>query len=422
MIMIPNDDQAVPTVPPVPPVPPAPPATDEVTAAWTRLADPALAPAELAGIAAAYPQLWVNVAWHPQAYPDLLDWLAQLGGDDVRTAVQQRREAAAALQASPATQATATATAPAVRSQRKALFKTLWLYILAFVTMQVVVPIIFLVVIMIVTIRSATSLEEQTQQVQDLLFGPWLPWMQLTAMVAGTCWFFVLRGRRLVTTDLTTTKPVAGRWGLIGKLAIAVLATQAGLYIITTLLYLAGIDLAAAQESGVDALLHSFIGVATITVIGPILEEIIFRGAILRHLEPYGVNFAIVTQALLFGIYHLNLYQGPFAFLMGLILGYVALRFSIKWAILLHIANNTMSVAVGDSEIAGVIYVVVIMLALVVAIIWAILARTQHLALIAEGRSTTIAHPFRTAWSHPLFIVVLAVGLILCTMISAFYA
>lgn len=72
----------------------------------------------------------------------------------------------------------------------------------------------------------------------------------------------------------------------------------------------------------------------------PIAEEILFRGLLLRSLKQYGKGFAIFATAFLFGIFHGNLVQTPFAFLVGLILGYVAVEYSIGWAMVLHMINN----------------------------------------------------------------------------------
>lgn len=72
----------------------------------------------------------------------------------------------------------------------------------------------------------------------------------------------------------------------------------------------------------------------------PIMEEIIFRGLVLRHLEPYGKGFAVIMSAFLFGIFHGNLVQMPYAFLVGLVLGYVAVEYNILWAMVLHMINN----------------------------------------------------------------------------------
>ena len=78
----------------------------------------------------------------------------------------------------------------------------------------------------------------------------------------------------------------------------------------------------------------------------PVFEEILFRGYVLRTLEPYGRKFAIFGSAFLFGIFHGNILQTPFAFVVGLILGYVTLEYSIGWAMVLHTVNNLI---LGDS-------------------------------------------------------------------------
>jgi len=61
------------------------------TAAVALLADPAAPADALAQIAGAYPDLWLGVVNHPNAYPGLLDWLASKGDPSVLAAVQQVR-------------------------------------------------------------------------------------------------------------------------------------------------------------------------------------------------------------------------------------------------------------------------------------------------------------------------------------------
>ena len=74
--------------------------------------------------------------------------------------------------------------------------------------------------------------------------------------------------------------------------------------------------------------------------LAPISEELIFRGFVLRSLRPYGKRFAILGSAFLFGLFHGNLLQTPYAFLVGLVLGYVAVEYSVGWSMVLHIFNN----------------------------------------------------------------------------------
>lgn len=76
------------------------------------------------------------------------------------------------------------------------------------------------------------------------------------------------------------------------------------------------------------------------SLLAPVAEELLFRGLILRTLQPYGRKFAILGSAVLFGLFHGNLLQTPYAFLMGLLLGYVTVEYSVVWSIWLHVFNN----------------------------------------------------------------------------------
>lgn len=74
----------------------------------------------------------------------------------------------------------------------------------------------------------------------------------------------------------------------------------------------------------------------------PVFEEILFRGLILRNLKPYGKKFSILSSSFLFAIFHGNMIQIPFAFLVGLVLCYAAVEYGLIWSVLLHIFNNLM--------------------------------------------------------------------------------
>lgn len=93
----------------------------------------------------------------------------------------------------------------------------------------------------------------------------------------------------------------------------------------------------AINESAVTWQMWLYIGLAA-----PVFEEAVFRGVLMGALAPYGRNFAIVTSALMFGLYHGDLVQGLFAFVMGLVLGFVAMEYSLLWSIVLHVFNNAV--------------------------------------------------------------------------------
>lgn len=89
-----------------------------------------------------------------------------------------------------------------------------------------------------------------------------------------------------------------------------------------------------------SANMDSFGMLLYIGIAAPITEELLFRGLILRSFQPYGKGFAICLSAILFGFFHGSPIQTPFALLIGLILGYVAVEYNIIWAMVLHLINN----------------------------------------------------------------------------------
>ena len=82
-----------------------------------------------------------------------------------------------------------------------------------------------------------------------------------------------------------------------------------------------------------------------IAIIPPIVEELLFRGMIMQSLRKYGNGFAVIASALMFGLYHGNFVQMVFAFIAGLVMGFVVIRTGSLWAsILIHFINNGISV------------------------------------------------------------------------------
>ncbi|GAA4499909.1 hypothetical protein GCM10023172_19250 [Hymenobacter ginsengisoli] len=80
-------------------------------------------------------------------------------------------------------------------------------------------------------------------------------------------------------------------------------------------------------------------------LLAPLLEEILFRGIILRGLlRNYSPAVAIGQSALLFGVFHLNPAQSLFAMLFGVTLGWLYYRTqSLAICITMHALNNLLS-------------------------------------------------------------------------------
>ncbi|NLA86199.1 MAG: CPBP family intramembrane metalloprotease [Clostridiales bacterium] len=81
-------------------------------------------------------------------------------------------------------------------------------------------------------------------------------------------------------------------------------------------------------------------------VIGPVFEEILFRGLIFGEFRKITkVRAALFIQAVLFGIFHLNVIQGSYAFIIGLLLGSVYYRSNLFVApIIVHVIINSSCV------------------------------------------------------------------------------
>lgn len=83
--------------------------------------------------------------------------------------------------------------------------------------------------------------------------------------------------------------------------------------------------------------------VLSAVILGPIAEELTFRGLTLGYARSTGmkVQWAIVLQALLFAVVHGNMVQGSYAFILGLLMGYAVYKTGNLWAsIIIHIGFN----------------------------------------------------------------------------------
>ena len=107
----------------------------------------------------------------------------------------------------------------------------------------------------------------------------------------------------------------------------------------------------AEQYEAQISVLHqnSILMILYVSLAAPIIEELIFRlfvpkafKFISEGLFKVKCKFFIanIFQALLFGIYHGNLIQGAYAFLIGLVLGYICSLGNVFYSIAVHITIN----------------------------------------------------------------------------------
>ena len=90
-------------------------------------------------------------------------------------------------------------------------------------------------------------------------------------------------------------------------------------------------------------------------ILSPIIEEVLFRGVMLNKLRTYGDKIAIITTALLFGLFHQNFSQFFYAVGLGIVFAYVTLKTgTIKYSIGLHIMINMMGSVIGTSALSNI--------------------------------------------------------------------
>lgn len=159
-------------------------------------------------------------------------------------------------------------------------------------------------------------------------------------------------------------------FGRLGKDTISLIEIGIGAQGISTLMMIAiQILLPKAMETYEELLGTSGMGTMSLPIIvytillAPVVEELIFRGIILHYFEKAGCTFWIanILQAVLFGIYHLNLAQGICAGMIGILIGYVARKYNaLTVGIFLHMIFNMwgyLLMTLGDAgRLSGVVF------------------------------------------------------------------
>ncbi len=82
-----------------------------------------------------------------------------------------------------------------------------------------------------------------------------------------------------------------------------------------------------------------------VVVVAPFFEELLFRGFIFQRLERHlAVGVTVAISGVLFGVYHLNIFQGVFASVLGIVLGLSLVWTSSMWIpITIHLVNNAVA-------------------------------------------------------------------------------
>lgn len=158
----------------------------------------------------------------------------------------------------------------------------------------------------------------------------------------------------------------------------------------------------------------SFFIMINLVIIGPVIEELIFRGLLLRSLAAYGRNFAIITTSVLFGMYHASLVQNGYAFVVGIALAYITLRYSIKWAIIMHCSSNMLMMLIAFLNVPYQLNYIFLGIFFVWGVVILIIKRNKLKKYFDKGRSKKNAYLY--TFSNIYIIAYLALTIVLTLM------
>lgn len=174
-----------------------------------------------------------------------------------------------------------------------------------------------------------------------LLTGESIEALAVAIIISGLLTVAVLWKMGMIGARAFTPEKVSGK-----RLALSFVAAFSCIIAVDLLSEL--LRLPNLMEEQFIAMVHNVWGVVAMIVVGPIVEELVFREAMLGHMLRNGVDkwSAIVISALLFGVIHGNPIQIPFAFAVGLVFGLIYYKMgNVVLTTIIHIVNNSLAVA-----------------------------------------------------------------------------
>lgn len=149
---------------------------------------------------------------------------------------------------------------------------------------------------------------------------------------------------------LPTARPIKEKFKfthLLGTICVCFAAIQIGSSFSSTLTTIINTILGRTLENPVQEILSSgglLLNALLVGIFFPILEELLFRRLLCNKLLPLGEKQAVIISAAMFGLIHGNLFQFAYAFLLGLVFGYIYVKTGkVIYPIILHCICNLYS-------------------------------------------------------------------------------
>ena len=175
--------------------------------------------------------------------------------------------------------------------------------------------------------------------------GPYYIWvMQIICMYVIAFPIFLLMVGRLPKSERQKDSISFKEFGYIFLVSEAIMLAGSifSEWFVSTLETKAGFQVANTTS---DLIMGSpiWVVILVVVVIGPIVEELIFRKVIIDRMSVYGDRAAVLMSSIAFGLFHGNFHQLFYATALGLVLGYVYTKTRrCIYTVLLHMMVNFM--------------------------------------------------------------------------------
>lgn len=135
-----------------------------------------------------------------------------------------------------------------------------------------------------------------------------------------------------------------------GQMAVAFLMSYAMLYVSNLLGNFITVLIGLIKGSGVGNVLvdavfgtNPWVVFFLMVLCAPVFEEFIFRKLLIDRVVAYGEGVAVVLSGVMFGLFHGNLNQFAYAFLLGIFFGFIYVKTGkIRYTVILHMVINFM--------------------------------------------------------------------------------
>lgn len=180
---------------------------------------------------------------------------------------------------------------------------------------------------------------------------PWLMWAATFApqyLVGLPVGLFIMRKVPALSREKVSFGP--GRYLALLPMCIFLMyaGNLAGVLVSSLLSLLLPVSAGNPLEAFADSSL--LFRVLIMVLLGPTVEELVFRKTLIDRMRPYGEKLAVVTSAAMFALFHGNFAQMFYAFALGALFGYVYLKTNrLRYTVGLHVFVNFMGMVVGPA-------------------------------------------------------------------------